>query len=171
MTKTKRTFLYAGSILGILSAVFMLLIGCVFFICAPVMTKDIVIDSYYEDVNYTAYDANDVPTENKEDIVYFQENTSGEKITVKDINALVKILKTVVLFLAFILVGLGVAEMAFSIIVINVAAKGSKRLAAIVTLLILGAVTCNFLTMAFMIVGLCLKNKPDIEIAPSVENN
>ena len=171
MTKTKKAFLYAGSILGILSSIFILLVGFVFFICAPIMDKNIIFDSYYEDLNYTAYDATDNPTENKDDVVYFQENTSGEKVAVKDIEAFTKILKTVIIFLAFILVGLGVAEMAFSIIVINVASKGSKRLASIITLLILSAVTCNLLTMAFMVVGLCLRNKPEIEIAPSVESN
>ena len=170
MTRTKRTFLYAGWILGILSSIFMLLSGVVFLIGAKaVITKDLFVESYFEDTkNYTAYDASNQITDNIDEVAYFVSNSSqNEKFTIKDIETSAKILKTVVIFLGCILVGLGIAEMAFGILVINVAAKGSNKLASIITLLILSAVTGNLLTMAFMIVGLCLKNKPEITIEPS----
>ncbi len=172
MTKTKRSFLYAGSILGIIGAAFMLLISAVFFYISPLMSEDFVFDIYWDDVeNYTPLDSNGDLAETKQDTFSFMDNKTGDVYAVKDINAVSKLAKTAAITIATFLLAIGAAILIFSILVIRTAVKGSDKKWPIITLLILSAIMGNMLTMAFMIVALCIKNKPPIEEVLNSNNN
>lgn len=163
MNKTRRAFLRAGSIIAIVASVFFVLLGisCVAF--APLVTTDNLCDIYESDTeDFKTHYVND----NKEDgIDYFVElNDRGEEtrtiIYINDLAKLAKITRIYLKGVGWVALILGIASFVTAIFVLKEANRLTNRIAAIVTLLVLSLSLGNLLTFAFMIVGLCLKNKP-----------
>lgn len=174
MNKTRRSFLNAGAIIAIVLAVLCAIISVVCIVIAPAVTTDNLCDIYESDTeDFKTYYVHD----NKEEgIDYFVElNDRGEEtrtvIYVDDLAQLAKIAQTFLKTVGWVVLILGVASFIAAIFVLKEANRLTNRIAAIITLLVLSLSLGNILTFAFMIVGLCLKNKPIEEILSEQTNS
>ncbi len=161
MSTTKRSFMLSGSIISIVLSVILIAFGSILIILAPHLTTDNFVKIYESDtVNYEKH------LDDAGEIDYFIEKGTDPavKVYVKDLDSLSKVLNTSLKVLGGIIVGVQVATLVFSILVIGASVKGKSKIGLIITLLILSIFSCNVLTFAFMIVCLCLKDKPEVEI-------
>ena len=167
MNKTRRAFLNAGSIIAIIMACVFTLLSIICIVVAPFVTTDNLVDLYEDDTkNFKTYYIND----NKDEGVdYFVElNDRGEEtktvIYVKDLDALAKLTRTFLKSVGWGTIIFEVASFIAAIFVMKDARKLENRMASIITLLVLSLFTANMLTFAFMVVGLCLRNKMPPEL-------
>ena len=174
MNKTRRAFLNAGSIIAIVLAVVSTLLGIISIVVAPFVSTENLCDIYEKDVeNYKTYYVND---NKQEGIDHFVElNDRGEEtsviIYVKDLKNLAEITQTFLKSVGWGVIILEVASFITAIFVLKDASKPTNRIASIITLLVLSLFTGNMVTFAFMIVGLCLKNKIPVELEVENFNN
>ncbi len=166
MSSTKKGFMRAGSIISIVLAVIFVLGGLITFGSDSFINKELVLGIYRADtINYR-----EIEDENGISFEYIGSDITmkGTIITEDDINLVVTFAKNILKFVSWSLIILAVLNMVFAIMVLNVASKGSNNIGSIITLLIISVVSMNMITMAFMIVALCLKNKaPEVENQPS----
>ncbi len=159
MSTTKRSFMLSGSIIGIVLSVVWIAFGSILIILAPYLTTDNFVKIYESDtVNYEKH------LDDAGEIDYFiEKGTDPEvKVYVKDLDSLSKVLRTSLKVFGGLIVGVQVATLVFSILVIGASVRGSSKIGSIITLLILSIFSFNILTFAFMIVCLCLKDKPEV---------
>lgn len=160
MSGTKKGFLKAGSILGIVVASLLMLASVVVFSSIAMVSEEFILDSYSLEPNYNYYE--------EADGSYWIEYTEdGQEITVSDeeIEIVTDLARTTMIVIGAIFLGFAVAMLVMSIIVLKGANREQSKKGAIITLLVLSALIGNVLIMAFMIVALCLKDKK-----PTLEN-
>lgn len=167
MNTTRRAFLNAGSIIAIIVAVVFTLLAIISIVVAPIVTADNLAEVYEKDTaSYKTYYVNGDKAEGYD---YFVElNDRGEEtrtiIYIEDLDDLAKITQTFLKSVGWVTLVLSVASFIVSIFVMKEANRLTNHIAPIITLLVLSLCLGNLVTFAFMIVGLCLKNKPIMEI-------
>ncbi len=162
MNKTRRAFLNAGSIIAIIMACVFTLIGIVCIVVSPFVSTDNLCDLYENDSeNYKTYYVNGDKSEGVDYFVELDQNGQETKtvIYVKDLDKLATLTRTFLKATGWSTIVLEVASFITAIFVIKDAKKLTNPIASIITLLVLSLLTGNMLTFAFMIVGLCMKNK------------
>ncbi len=132
MTKTKKGFMIAGGVLGIISSTLIILCGALLFMC----------------IGYV-------------NVAMLEEILAQDSIafTSEELSQFVTLFKQFFTVSGITLLAFGAVNLVFSILVIVNAAKGNCKKGSVITLLVLSVLTGNILTAAFMIVVLCLKNK------------
>ena len=158
MNVNKRGFLKAGSVLAIISAVFMLMTGGVLMSSVALVNEDFILDTYTEEIGYTRY----IDADGSYYIEYFEDEDDLQPQRVEDdeIRLIAKITKVVLIVLSVVTIGLAVAQFVFAILISKNLKKDKSSKKQIITMLVLSILTSTTITAAFMIVALCLKDKP-----------
>ncbi len=161
MSGVKKSFMLAGGIISIIATVVMFFAGLI-MIGASGMVNEKIVCSVYEESGYTRVEEADgesyyyiyTPTDSTT-------TTDNESyiVTQEDIQAVISIVRTITSAMAVYLLSLAVATLVFAILVIKHSSNNSDKKFAIITLLVLSVLIGNLLTVAFMIVALCIKNK------------
>lgn len=157
MNKTKKAFMLAGSIISIVQVLMMVLGGFILMAASSIITEEQLCSVYDTDSSYTKVE------EGNGDYYYvYTDQITQEQylITDTDIQTTVQITKTILNSLAIYVLVMGVANLVFAIIVLKHSINESNKKFGIITLLVLSVLTSNILTTAFMIVALCIKDKP-----------
>lgn len=139
MNNTKKGFMYAGGILGIIASVVAIMTGVIALITTSVIDFNFV-NEVINEMNATATTA-------EEFIV----------LTEAQINTVVRISRVITVIFGLSALGLGIANSILSNKVIKLGAAGSNKKGVVIALLVLSVLIGNVVTMAFMITALCLK--------------
>lgn len=136
MNKTRKSFMVAGAIISfVLAGILIISSLCIIGIYGSI-TADMLREILALDPTLT--------------------NMAEEEII-----ALVGIVKVIAIMMGIYILALSIATIPVGVRVIKNTANNNKG--AIIALLVLSIFTANILTFAFMIVALCLKNKPVVE--------
>ena len=156
MNKTKKGFLTAGSIIAIVAACFGILVSILLFSFGIGLKEKHVVEIYTMDET-SEYHEN---ADGSYYIIEIDEET-GEATILKEseIEIIVKIVKGLLIVAACLEIGFGVAMMIVAIQLLKATNKNEEKKGKTIALLVLSALTGEVLTLAFMIVALCLKNK------------
>ena len=153
MNTTKRGFLKAGAILGIIAAAFSILSGLGMFSVDGVVTEDIIKEIYSTEMGYKLTETNEGYT------IEFTEDGETVTITSEQIQNVLEIAKVVMIVLGVIIIGVSVAMLTISILILKRLKNRTVHKGLIITLLVLGALMSSLLIVGFMIVALCIKDK------------
>ena len=158
MSTTKRAFLNAGSIIAIIISAVFALVGLLFCFSSNLVTEDIIVSSYETLPSYTKVDEADGG------YVITYKDDAGVVVEMSDeeVKLVVNILNRALNGIGWFAIILSVSNLIISILVLNATSKQKDCKGLTIALLVLSIFVANFLTMAFMIVALCLKNKPEL---------
>lgn len=135
MTKTKKGFLYAGTILAIIQAAFILILGLILAGAPQIVNlqfmKDVIAEA---EINY--------------------------EFTDEQLLELIPTIKTALVVASVAVLGIGTAILVVAIRLLHSTRLDvySKKLN--ITLLVLAAIVGDILTLGLMIVALCIRTKP-----------
>lgn len=141
MNKTRKSFLLAGSIVSFVEVGVLILVAFILFGVSSMVTTEMVNE------------------------ILATDPTIGE-LTEEQVQAMVELLKFMYNAIAIYVLALSIATIPVAVKVLKNAENNKKG--AIIALLVLSIFTANIVTFAFMIVALCLKNKP-VEIVENQE--
>lgn len=158
MTNTKKGFLTAGSIIAIVFAGVGLLMSILLFSLGANITEKQMVKMYTMDetVQYI---------ENEEDgsyVLKFFDEETGEEIetmTEEEIEIIAKVVKGLLIFAACTEIALDVAILPIAILLLKSTNKKEEKKGLTIALLVMSVLSGDIVTLAFMIVALCLKNK------------
>lgn len=143
MNKTRKTFMLAGSIVSLVYAGVLILMALILF-----GTSNMIM----------------ITSEFVNEIIAQNPSLSGA--TEEQIQAIVELMKMMFNVMSFYIIALAIATIPVAIKVMK--NTGNNNKGAIIALLVLSIFTANNITFAFMIVALCLKNKP-VEVVEAPE--
>ncbi len=157
MTRTKKGFLKAGAIIGIVAAALIGILGMICFAGQTIVDRDFVVQTTFncKENEYTTIENFDGSFTYK----YVNENGITTELSSKDVDTIVSMAKSLLTTTGVYGVAMAIASVVFSILVLINACTEKCKNGYIITLLVLSLLTCNVLTAAFMIVALCLKDK------------
>lgn len=141
MNKTRKTFMLAGSIVSLVYAGVLILMALILFGTSNMITTEFVNEIIAQD-------------------------PSLSNIAEEQIQAMVELIKMMFNVMSFYIIALAIATIPVAIKVMK--NTGNNNKGAIIALLVLSIFTANNITFAFMIVALCLKNKP-VEVVEAPE--
>lgn len=141
MNKTRKTFMLAGSIVSLVYAGVLILMALILFGTSNMITSEFVNEIIAQD-------------------------PSLSNIAEEQIQAMVELIKMMFNVMSFYIIALAIATIPVAIKVMK--NTGNNNKGAIIALLVLSIFTANNITFAFMIVALCLKNKP-VEVVEAPE--
>ena len=136
MTKTKKGFMLAGGIISIVFGAFIALFGLLMMTAIKGM---ITLDFVEE--------------------VLINSGMAGQ-YTTEELEAVVAIYQALCSLIGFFCICLAVGSIVPAIFVVKNACKGVSPKGSIITTLVFSVLAGNIVTIAFMIVTLCLKDKP-----------
>lgn len=157
MNPTKRSFLKAGSILAIISAVFMVFTGISMFTLSSSVDEKFILEMYEMEYQYVK-----VPElDGGYHIEYFEDEDDLRPTIVEDDEILLtaKIAKGAIIAMSVITIGIAVVQYIFGSKILKDVKKNIASKKHIITLLVFSILSNSTLTMAFMIVALCIKDK------------
>ena len=138
MSRTKKGFLYAGTILAIIEAVFILIFGLILAGAPQVVNlqfmKDIIAEA---EINY--------------------------EFTDEQLLELIPTIKTALVVSSVAVLGMGTAILVIAIKLLHATRLDVYSRKLNITLLVLAAIVGDILTLGFMITVLCIKSKPKTE--------
>ena len=137
MNGTKKAFLLAGSILGIVEAASLIMMALSLF--SMLGTIDV------ETVRLIL----------EEEAILF---TDIELAHIAELS------NTIIALMSAYILGISVSMLVLSIVVLNQRNKGFSKKGCIIALLVISILSANIITAAFMIVALCFKDKTAAEI-------
>ena len=139
MAGTKRGFMYAGGILAIIVGA-MFVFGALIAFAARSVIDTNFVTRVIEEINRTATTAEEMITASEENIAL-----------------ITKLARNLTLIGGVAMVAFAVVNILFGVKVINLGRASSDKKGCVITLLVFSVLCGNFLTVAFMIVALCLK--------------
>lgn len=162
MTSTKKGFLKAGAIISIVTAVLSALMSFVFISAATMINEQFILETYETEIGYTYHEDID----GSYYIEYYEDEDDllPQTVTEEDIELIATASKTILIVMTVFVLGLSIAEFIFAILILNKLSKNESRKGQIITLLVLSAISGTIVTTAFMIVALCLKDKPKVTL-------
>ena len=157
MNPTKRSFLKAGAIIAIISAVFMLFTGIGFATSVSLINEELILDTITYETDYQKFKNAD----GSYYIEYFEDEDDlrPQTLTQKDIQDIVKIAKVALIVIAGVIVAVSIVQFIFGSKILKNLKKDISKKSHIITLLVFSILTETILTTAFMIVALCIKDK------------
>ncbi len=170
MTSTKKAFLNAGAIVAIILAGICILGGIIVCASSNLVTEKAIKDVCMLDSKYTLFTQTEDPTLEEGDY-YFTYTSDGKdyKLTKGEIETMAKTTSAVMDVIAWFTIAISVANIVISAFIMRDSAHNKDRKAFIITLLVLSVLMGNLISMAFMIVGLCMKNKPEVLIETTTQ--
>ena len=170
MRKSKKGLLLAGSIVGIVSAVLML-ISCMFLgLFTAIFSEQLIYDTYANDPAY------EIVEEYDGSYIIYDAETGEELFTEEDIVVMVQIPRMIIGMTVGGLSAFAIILMIFGILVLVNTCRDKSNKGPIITLLVFGALMGELLVVGLMIAGLCIKDKPeelpeeDIVVEPTKPN-
>ena len=157
MNPTKRSFLKAGAILAIISAVFMVFTGISMFTLSNSVNEKFILEMYEMEYQYVK-----VPElDGGYHIEFFEDEDDLRPTIVQDDEIIMtaKIAKGAIIILSVITFGIAVVQYIFGNKILRNVKKNIASKKQIITLLVFSILSNSTLTMAFMIVALCIKDK------------
>jgi len=157
MNPTKRSFLKAGAILAIISAVFMVFTGISIFTLSSSVDEKFILEMYEMEYQYVK-----VPElDGGYHIEYFEDEDDLRPTIVQDDEILLtaKIAKGAIIAMSVITIGIAIVQYIFGSKILKDVKKNIASKKHIITLLVFSILSNSTLTMAFMIVALCIKDK------------
>jgi len=157
MNPTKRSFLKAGAILAIISAVFMVFTGISIFTLSSSVNEKFILEMYEMEYQYVK-----VPElDGGYHIEYFEDEDDLRPTIVEDDEILLtaKIAKGAIIAMSVITIGIAIVQYIFGSKILKDVKKNIASKKHIITLLVFSILSNSTLTMAFMIVALCIKDK------------
>ena len=157
MNPTKRSFLKAGAILAIISAVFMVFTGISMFTLSSSVDEKFILEMYEMEYQYVK-----VPElDGGYHIEYFEDEDDLRPTIVQDDEILLtaKIAKGAIIAMSVITIGIAIVQYIFGSKILKDVKKNIASKKHIITLLVFSILSNSTLTMAFMIVALCIKDK------------
>ncbi len=136
MNKTKKNFMLAGSILGIVYSAIFILVGIVLIANIKIINHDFIAQILAED-------------------------TTGYTYTDEEISMILNFTKSIYAMISIYLIGISIAQLVISIIVLKQTSANIDKKGLVITLLVISFISSNILIGAFMIVALCLNSKSD----------
>ena len=154
MSKTKRGFIKAGSIITIVGSAIGLLLAFIFLFVMPSIFTEKTIKESYNATTDTIVDLGNG------DYVIKTYDDKGLliEITREEVQEIARISQVVFKAIGGIMLAWDIALMVISIILLNKTSNNIESKGLIISLLVLSALSLNLITLAFMIVALCLKN-------------
>jgi len=162
MNTTKKSFLKAGAIVAIVMACFTLFSGISIALSFNLINEKTIIDTityeldadYYEDAEGNYY------------IEYFEDEDDirPERIEQEDIKTYTKLAKVFVVVASIVVIGVAIAQYIFGVKILKNLKKNISKKGHIITLLVLSILTNTMVTMAFMIVALCIKDTQKVTL-------
>ena len=161
MTKTKSGFLKAGAILGIIWAGFFAIFGMTLFTIQGELSHKYIIEDIME-YKKTEYDT----INNFDGSITYKLTKDGETRTIESekLDEIIELSKKVLTVGGIYVLAFSVASLALSILVLVNSEKEKANKGLIISLLCVSVFSANILTLAFMIVALCLKDKKVEEV-------
>lgn len=161
MTTTKKGFLKAGSIISIIAAVLSALMSFIFISAATMIDEKFIIETYENEAGYAYFEDADGSYyieyyEDEDDVILGVK----QKVTDDEIQLIATASKTILIVLTVFVLGLSIAEFIIAILILNKLSKNESKKGLIIALLVLSIISGTMITSAFMIVALCLKDKP-----------
>ena len=157
MNPAKRSFLKAGAILAIISAVFMVFTGISMFTLSNSVNEKFILEIYEMEYQYVK-----VPElDGGYYIEYFEDEDNLRPTIVEDDEIILtaKIAKGAIIAMSVIIIGIAVVQYIFGSKILKDVKKNIASKKHIITLLVFSILSNSTLTMAFMIVALCIKDK------------
>ncbi len=151
MKRTKKGLLVAGAIISILVVLFMMIISLGLSLVNMMVNEDFILDTYKEDPSYEVVENTDGS--------YVIIDQDGLEITSGDIEIIVNIVKGIINTFNFMNMTSVVLTLIFAIMIFVKVSKDKDCKGAIITLIVLSVLQWNFLTLALMIVALCIKDE------------
>lgn len=156
MDKRKKGFLNASSIITIVIASLSILMSCLFFFGATLISEDFVIDLYKSDPTATYVEHADGGYE----IIFVDD---GEQVSIDDetLSPIIKIAKAIMVAFGIFGLGFAIAQMVLSIKILQGTSKGVYKKGCTIALLVLSVLNGSFLVTILLVVAMCSKeNKP-----------
>lgn len=157
MNQTKKNFLKAGSIIAIVSAVFMLFTGISFVSSVGVVNEELILNTITYETDYQKLENAD----GSYYIEYFEDEDDlrPQRLEQKDIQDIVKIAKVALIVISVVIFAVSIVQFIFGVKILKNLKKEIGKKSHIITLLVFSILTDTILTTAFMIVALCIKDK------------
>lgn len=150
MTKTKKGLLTAGSIIGIASAVLSLILAVILSFSTFFITEKFILDLYKDEVsNYTYIQQSD-----DDYMITFDEDGVKYELTDDDIEDVVKIVRGIVAGFSFAIIGLHIALLVLSIMLLKATNKDKDRKGITIALLVLFLISENIIAAGLIIASL-----------------
>lgn len=168
MTKTKSGFLKAGSIIGVVMSALCAVFGLICFVGQKIVTRDFVVQVVFDcaENEYTSIENFDGSITYK----LYKDGVCVKETTSEEVDAVASLTKATMTTMGVFSCCFAVAELVLSIFVLIATSNEKIKNSLIVSELVISLLAGNLLTFAFMIVALCLKNKPVEELdATSLE--
>lgn len=154
MNSTKKGFIKAGTILSIVMSAFLIITGFVMFGISSLITEQNLYEVYESQAGYTITNNPDGSYE----ITYTDENGILQTITQSELQTVAKVAKSVVNVCAVVILAGAIASMTVSILLLSKVNKGKSQTGLIIANLVLDILFVGWISAAFMIVSLCLKD-------------
>lgn len=156
MNSTKKGFIKAGTILSIVVSAILIITGFVMFGISSLITEQSLYEVYESQAGYTITNNPDGSYE----ITYIDEYGVTQTITQSELQTVAKIAKTAVNISAVVILAGSIASMTVSILLLSKVNKGKSQTGLIIANLVLDILFVGWISAAFMIVALCLKDAP-----------
>ena len=163
MTKTKKGFLTATSIITIIASSFAILGGFIFMFMGSMFTEEFFKETYSVDPEYTLYEEAD----GSYYFSYIETDGSEVRIYDEEISLMANIVSNVASFAGFTILGLGVAKLVLAIRILLLKNRDKYSMGCVIALLVLSIIGFNVLESVFLIVTMCLKDEKKEEIENS----
>jgi len=160
MTKTKKGLLSATAIITIVASSLAILCGFVMMFVGSMINEQLIKDSYSVDSEYTLY-------EDADGNYYFshiEDNGAEVRITDDEISLMATVTSNIANFAGFTILGLGVAKLVLAIRILLLKNREKYSLGCVIALLVLSIVNFNVLEAVFLVVTMCVKDQPKVEI-------
>lgn len=155
MTKTRKGFLKAGAIIGIISAILVILSSFIIFSFGTKITEDKTVEllKLSDELQYV---------EEGDGSYYFVETDEEGNTLIIDqetVKITSKVLKFIVIGFATIELALSVSFLILSIKLLSKTQKGIYSKGLTISTLVISALVGELIVLAFIIIALCSKNK------------
>ena len=158
MTKTKSGFLKAGSIIAIVAAAFIAMLGLTSIASQKLVSRELVAASAFE----ISIDDLEI-IDNADGSVIYKNPANGQKLESEEVDLIVDLTKKVLVAVGVYSIAMSIASFVIAVLNLVKVNQEKSKTGLIVTQLVLSIFTANVLTFAFMIVALCLKDNNNNE--------
>ena len=163
MNNTKKGFLRAGTILSIIFAILTVFMSVGMLSASGFINEDIVLDSFRAEKQFTLYEDVDGGYYFEYiDVGDIEDPSDDTLITMYDyeVESLSKFIKIGLIVVSAVTLCFNIAQFIIAMLILTQTNKEKVSTGLIITMLTLSALSGNFITMAFMIVALSIKNEP-----------
>ena len=155
MTRTKKGFLSAVSIITIVASSMAILSGFIFMFVGSMLTEEFFKETYSVDQAYTLYEEAD----GSYYFSYIDIDGSEVRIYDEEIALMANVTSSVANFAGITILGVAVAKLVLAIRILLLKNREKYSMGCVIALLVLSIIGFNILESVFLIVTMCLKDE------------